>query len=618
MRTPSLLVTPFLTHQPLARHARRSLLALLAVTGLVACTSVPLPPWTPTATRPTGGPPPSASSQTPRPSESAGIRVTPVSPQTPLYPAPPPTATTASPAPAPPPYSAAVAARFPAPAVIYSTPGLQAGRSSYTSAGEMQAWLREQASAASRAGIKSAVLSIGPSQRGDPIEALLLTRAAGTDPTAVLANGHPTVLLIGQQHGDEPAGSEALLVIARELAQGLLQPVLERVNVIIVPRANPDGAATDRRVTANGLDMNRDHLLLSTPEAQSLARLHRDYHPTVVVDSHEYTVVGRYLEKFGTIQKFDALFQYATTANLPEFLTKASEEWYRRPMLAALKAQGLSSEWYYTTSTDLADRKISMGGTQPDTGRNVNGLKNAVSLLVETRGVGIGRLHLQRRVHTHVTAITSVLASTAQRASELGQLRPYLEKDTSAQACKGEAVIEAGATPARYELVMLDPATGADRPVMVDWDSALALRSLKTRARPCGYWLAAGSTGAVERLRLQGVQVMRVVEAGSMLGDSYQETGRSEGERQDVRGTIPGSEAAAGPTIKVQVSITRGVVDVPRGSFFVPLNQPLANLALAALEPDTQSSFFANRILPDLQSTVRVMADPTVRMEEMP
>ena len=219
-----------------------------------------------------------------------------------------------------------------------------------------------------------------------------------------------------QQHGDEPAGSEALLVIARELAQGLLQPALERINVVIVPRGNPDGAAIDQRATSGGLDMNRDHLLLNTPEAQALARLARDYNPTVVVDAHEYTVVGRYLQKFGAVQKFDALFQYATTANLPEFLTKAAEEWYRRPLLAALKGQNLSSEWYYTTSSDLADKKISMGGTQPDTGRNVSGLKNAISLLIETRGVGIGRLHIQRRVHTQVTAITSVLASTAQRA----------------------------------------------------------------------------------------------------------------------------------------------------------------------------------------------------------
>jgi hypothetical protein len=333
----------------------------------------------------------------------------------------------------------------------------------------------------------------------------------------------------------------------------------------------------------------------------------------VVVDAHEYTATGRFVEKFGAVQKYDALLQYATTANLPEFLTKAAEEWYRRPLLAALKAQGLSTEWYYTTSTNLADKKLSMGGTQPDTGRNVNGLKNAVSLLVETRGVGLGRLHIQRRVHTQVTALTSVLASTAQRASELGQLRPYIDKEISALACTGEAVVESAPTPAQYELVMLDPISGADKPIIVDWDSALALRSIKARPRPCGYWLSAQSGTAAERLRLHGVQVMQVTEFGSVLGDSYRETSRAAAERQDVRGTVTGSA----PIIKVQVSLTRGLVDAPRGSYYVPLNQPLGNLVIAALEPDTQNSFFANRLLEGLQSPVRVMAEPVLKLEAL-
>ena len=181
------------------------------------------------------------------------------------------------------------------------------------------------------------MLPIGISQQGQPLEALVLTRGAGTDPAALQATGRPTVLLIGQQHGDEPAASEAMLVVARELAQGLLQPLLERINVVIVPRANPDGADRGEHATASGRDMSRDHLLLDTPEAQALARLTRDYLPTVVLDAHEYTAVGPYLQKFGSVQRFDALLQFSTTANQPEFLSKADEEWFRRPLLAALK-----------------------------------------------------------------------------------------------------------------------------------------------------------------------------------------------------------------------------------------------------------------------------------------
>ena len=585
--------------------------ALMAM--LAGCTSTPLPPWTPDST-------PRSSVSRPAPSAmplSFPSMDAPTDTQT--FPVPAkeagPAGASVNPAEEPLPYPPAVAARFPAPAVTYSTPGLLAGRTTFTNQPEMHAWLLEQAAAAARTtGVKSALLPIGSSQNRQPLEALVLTRAGSTDPGSLQASGKPTVLLIGQQHGDEPAGSEALLVIARELSQGLLQPLLERINVIIVPRSNPDGAAAGQRVTQGGLDMNRDHLLLATPEAQALAKLTRDYRPTVVVDAHEYTAVGRFLQKFGALQRFDALLQYATTANTPEFLTRAAEEWYRKPLLASLQAQRLSAEWYYTTSIDLTDKKISMGGVQPDTGRNVYGLKNSVSLLIETRGVGLGRLHIQRRVHTHVTAISSVLASTAQRAVELGQLRPYVDREISARACREEAVVEAAATPGRYDLMMLDPESGVDKIVPVDWDSSLTLRKIKTRIRPCGYWLSSSATTAVERLRMHGVQVMRVVEAGSVLGDSYREMSRISGERLDVRGTT----AAAAPVINAQVSLVRGVYDVPRNSYYVTLNQALGNLVLAALEPDTQNSYFANAVLPDLQSTVRVMTEPTVKLEPLP
>ena len=571
----------------------RSLAPVVALPLMVlaGCKSVPLPPWTPSFPRP-------AVVVVPAPGLAAATAAVQISP------VPPPAVVAGVPQDEVTPFSAAVAARFPAPAVVYSTPGLQAGRVSFTTQDEIHGWLREQAAALARSvGVRAALLPIGRSQQGEALEALVLTRGAGTDPAALEATQRPTVLLIAQQQGDEPAGSEALLIVARELAQGSLQPLLERINVLIVPRANPDGAARGQRSTADGRDLGRDHLLLNTPEAQALAALTRDYRPMVVVDAHEYAVPGPYPQKFGAQPKFDALVQYSATANLSEFLLRADEEWYRRPLLAALKGQGLSTEWFHTTSSDLADKQLSMGGTQADTLRNVEGLKNAVSLLVATRGAGIGRMHIQRRVHTHVTALTSILGSTAQRAGELGQLRPYLDKEVSALACKGQAVVEAAPTPAQYDLLMLDPASGADKIVTVDWDSTLALRTLKSRARPCGYWLSAASGTAVQRLRLHGVQVRRLLEQGALLGDIY-------------RGTTHSAES--GVPVKTDVALVRGVIDAPAGSYYVSLNQPFGNLVVAALEPDTPYSYLSNQLLESLAGAARVMAEPPARGEELP
>ena len=439
----------------------------------------------------------------------------------------------------------------------------------------------------------------------DDVPAGYVTISSGlgrTDPASLEAR--PTVVLIGQQHGDEPAGGEALLVIARELAPGgLLEPLLDRINVVLVPRANPDGAAIGQHATANGVDMNHDHLLLTTPEAQALARLVRNYRPIAVLDAHEYPAAGNFLAKFHAVTRYDALLQYATTANEPEFITKAAREWFRAPMVDALRTQGLTSDWYATTSADPQDLRVSMGGAQPGTGRNANGLKNAVSLLVATRGADIGRAHIQRRVHTQVTAIASVLRSTVERAADLEKVRSYVARDVSAQACHGQVTLEAAPTPGQHDLALIDPGTGADRTVRVEWDSSLELRTLKARARPCGYWIAPTETTAVERLRLLGLQVMRVAESGSVLADTYTETARR---------PAPGAD----DTVNVEVTPTRAAIDVPAGSYYVPLNQPLANLAVAALEPDTQGSYFAHRLITSLSDTARVMATPSLVFEE--
>ena len=528
----------------------------------------------------------------------------------------------AAPLAAPPaaPYSAAVAARFPEPAVAYDTPAFEPGRSSFTSNAELQSALLALVQEASAANGQTHVklLGLGTSQKGVPLQALLFTRSADASPATLLASTRPSVLLVGQQHGDEPAGSEALLVLARRLASSPQQGLLDRINVLILPRANPDGAAARQRVTASGIDANRDHLLLKTPEAQAQAQLVREFQPVVVVDAHEYTVVGRYLEKFGSVQRFDALVQYAMTANLPPFISKASEEWFRRPLIASLARQGLSAEWYHTTSTDLADKKISMGGTQPDTGRNVNGLKNAVSILLETRGVGIGKLHLGRRVHTHVTAMSSLLDSAAARASDLLKLRHYVDNEVTAQACQGEAVVEAGPTLSEYALTMLDPVTGADKVVHVEWASALMLNTLKTRARPCGYWLAADQSDAVQRLRGLGVRVSQLSEAGVLRAETYRQTdqgtAREVGVRQDVRGSI----ADGGGVLRVQVELVSTLLDAPLGSYYVGLDQPLANLVIAALEPDTQNSYVANGIVSGVAAQARVLLRPELRMTVLP
>lgn len=603
------------THPHSARAARTAsglpvlatrLLPPLAALLLAACSSTPLPPWPAQSSgapgaqpgrvvpRPLGSQPAMPQPQgAPVTQDEDGVTVTPLGATDAGQ--PPPVAEPATPRVSA--VQAALDARYADPSVRYETPGLAAGRRAFTTNAELGQWLRQLAGVRGSA-THVQVLDFGRSQRGTPLQALVLTRAAGTDAAALDASQRPTVLLLGQQHGDEPASAEALLVLARELAPGgLLEPMLDALNVVIVPRANPDGAEAGQRLLADGSDLNRDHLALRSPEAQALARLVRNYRPIAIVDAHEYAVAGPFFEQFGALLRPDLMYAHATVPNQPEFMARAAREWYEQPMARALGTAGLTQDWYHAAGHSAVPR-LDLGGIEADSARNVNGLKNAVSLMIASRGSDLDRQHLQRRVHTQVAALTSVLRSTIARAGDLESVRSYDVREAASQACRGQMTVRAQGTPLQRELLVLDPASAQERPLHLQADSPQQLRPLLSRARPCGYWLAPHAGAAVERLRMLGLQVLRVAEAGAVLADQYEPSGPGRGSQ-------------------LQVTLRRNLMDVPASSYYVPLGQPLGNLAVAALEPDTDAGYLSLGVLNQLSDTARIMGNPSLIFEEM-
>ena len=154
----------------------------------------------------------------------------------------------------------AIARQFPDPAVVFTSPAFAPGRQDFTTHAEVFSFLDALARRSGRVSIET----VGRSQQGRAMALAVLAGQRGFDASL------PTVLLLAQQHGNEPAGGEAALVLAQSLAHER-SALLDRVNVVIMPRANPDAAERFARESSNGIDVNRDHLLLRTSEAQAIA-----------------------------------------------------------------------------------------------------------------------------------------------------------------------------------------------------------------------------------------------------------------------------------------------------------------------------------------------------------
>ena len=484
-----------------------------------------------------------------------------------------------------------VAARFPDPPVAYPTPAFAEGRADLTSHDEA---LRFVEALAARYPGRVTVETQGRSQDGRALPVVTLSGDGG--PTAA----RPAVVIIAQQHGNEPAGGEAALAIADRLA-GPDASLLDRVTVYIVPRANPDGAERFVRATRSGVDVNRDHLLLQTPEARAIAALTHRIRPDVVLDLHEFTVADRWVKKYGVVQHYDALLQGATVGNLSPAIATETATHFLAPIRRALAEAHLAVFTYHTTSPDPDDKVVSAGGVQPDTGRNVNGLRQAVSILIETRGVGLGRAHLARRVHTHLTAALAVVRQAAARGPRLVAVTRAADAAMAGAACAGVLTVAAEHTPGRLPMTFLDAASGAERRLVVPWRSADTLQVVRARPRPCGYVLDAGATAAVAGLRRLGVRVDAVTSAAPWSVERYRVVNQASGARQDARGAIDDGAPIAVLTVRT----VPGRETVPAGAWFVDLAQPLGALAAAALEPDSQNSFAASGLLDVAAGQVR-------------
>ena len=176
----------------------------------------------------------------------------------------------------------AVKQRYPDPPVRFDTPAFAPDKAGFTTHAEMMAYLEALAARAGNMLVRTA----GWSQEGRVLPMLVFTNSRRFGPAELQRLNRPIVVLVGQLHGNEPAGGEAMLALAKALAEGELRPLLDRITVVIMPRANPDGAHYFWRGTASCIDVNRDHLKVDLPETAALRRMTNELPPDVFVDAH--------------------------------------------------------------------------------------------------------------------------------------------------------------------------------------------------------------------------------------------------------------------------------------------------------------------------------------------
>jgi len=106
-----------------------------------------------------------------------------------------------------------------------------------------------------------------------------------------IGRGPKSILLWSQMHGDEPSATPALLDLADFLARKAGSPgvarILDAFTLRMIPMLNPDGASVYERRNAQGIDINRDALMLATPEGRLLKSVRDRFSPLLAFNLHD-------------------------------------------------------------------------------------------------------------------------------------------------------------------------------------------------------------------------------------------------------------------------------------------------------------------------------------------
>lgn len=333
---------------------------------------------------------------------------------------------------------------------------------------------------------------IGKSVEGRPIDAVRVESEANT-------NELVRVLLIGQQHGDEPAGTEALLDLIDDLAAA--QTTLPAgVELWIVPRANPDGAETGKRRNANDADLNRDHALLSQPETQALHRFVRALRPHLVVDCHEFTRDSSDYAAHGYTEWPLIMLETANLTILPD---AAYELGVRlcETVTDELRNAGIHACRYYVGGfpEPADDGELRYSTLDPDDARNGFGAYGAMSFIIESgihRQAGDPLADLPERVAAYRALLDTLLAE-----SSLHACRNISERMRSAPLPEAIATnaMWANTSPRTTPLRVIDAKTGQTR--VLETTAFAHDRVVKSAvATPAGYAIHADAAEPYRRV----------------------------------------------------------------------------------------------------------------------
>nr|WP_170857115.1 M14 family metallopeptidase [Algoriphagus locisalis] len=440
------------------------------------------------------------------------------------------------------------------------------------------------------------IVTAGISEQGRPIKLVIASKDKDFNSAKLSTSKKPLIFFQAGIHAGEIDGKDAGMMLLRDISQGNKIRLLDNANLLFIPILNVDGherrseygRVNQRgpkemgwRTNALNLNLNRDYTKLETAGIQAVIEVINSYDPDLYIDIHVTD---------GADYQYDITYGYVATGGYsPEISSWLSTD-FQPEVDQALKENGHipGPLLFAANGNDFTEGNVAFSFS-PRFSHTYGDIRHMASILIENHslkpfeqrvlGTYVFLEQAIKSLGSHFEALQQAVAADSNQPKESIPVK-FKFRETPADSMEFLGI---ASSKIKSEITGAEYVKWEGKPVNQSVPSIFMDVPELSVSVPKAYWIPVEWTEVINKLKQHGIQFETIKEAREVKVELSTVTSFSMG-NQPYEGLMRVQRFELDKMYRTQT--------FNPGSVRVPTDQPLGELAVILLEPESVDSFF--------------------------